>query len=261
MATTKKTARRIAVDQVADHLATVERWEAEQVTKQAELDELEARIGEEVLADETAADRLSASMQQLRDRIRIAVSAAAAARPKVVEAKRAVVLTEAEEWDATARRHRKALAAHEAATGSLLAQLRELDGVDYAAAQGLSKTHRLSRDADRAELHAWTLREIAEGRDPSAELATRRGLVDDLVYGQPASAYYGGTYGQELDQARRELAYQAHDADRRALVDRERQERQRPRIERALDEQRQNLDVVQREYERQDALNHKRSSA
>lgn len=204
MAGKAKTAREQALEQVVEHQGTVARWEAEKLTAEQELRSLQQRAGEEVLADESAASRLPKLMQELRDRADIAERALEAARPRLQAAQVAALLAEADEWDAEAGRRRKALERHVAKIDEHLAALRELDGVEYglivedhehipAGARIVvqaSKREHLETEVDRAELTAHVLREIAAGRDPSAELRAKSSVVDGSVLGLPVQDFY-----------------------------------------------------------------------
>lgn len=179
----EKSPREVAVAEVEAHRAVVARWEAEKAASTAELESLQERAGEEVLANESAAISLPRSMQELRDRIDIASRAAAAASPKLEAAARVAVLAEADEWGAEQARRQVLLDAHEAKEQKLLGALQEFTGVDWEVKRedrNLAETgprvikrstsEPLLADVRRAERTAWCLREIADGRDPHAEL-------------------------------------------------------------------------------------------
>lgn len=111
----------------------VVRWQGEAEQKQTELAELEATAGDRVLADETGtlARTLAVDAQELRfliDGARAAAEAAArqlrTARADLCRAKAAEARQEAEAL------HRQA-DAHQVQVDALLAQLHDLDGVDY----------------------------------------------------------------------------------------------------------------------------------
>lgn len=209
MTTTTKTpisqARREALEQVTEHEATVARWEAEKLAAEQELASLQDRAGEEALADPSAAGRLPKMMQELRDRVDIAERALAVAGPRLGEARRAVLLAEAEEWDAEVAKRRKALERHVAKIDELLAALLEHDEVEYGRvvedatpiAPGETRIVRapvqqqLNWKVLQAELTVHVLRELAAGRDPSAELQAKGDIFNrSRIFGLPASAYY-----------------------------------------------------------------------
>lgn len=172
--------RELALEEAASHLAQVEKWTAEVVAAEAELADLQARAGEEVLADEHAADRLSGDMARLRERVDIARRAAEAARPRAEQARRQALRAEAVEWDTEAGKRREALEAHERRTRGLLEQLAEHDGCEYAPkprqvhVAGVltdvvpgTKAVPLRREVAAAERTAAVLRAVAEGKDPA----------------------------------------------------------------------------------------------
>ncbi|MFC0623223.1 hypothetical protein [Kribbella deserti] len=180
----EQSTREVATSEVAEYQAVVARWEAEKTAAEAELSDLQARAGEEVLADESAASRLSRSMQELRDRIDIAARAVAAAEPKLAAATRAVILAEAAEWDEEKARRQALLDAHNAKRQELLDALQDFTGLAWDIKRNeralgdvgprvieVAPGEKLQREVQRAERTAWCLRELAEGRDPHAELS------------------------------------------------------------------------------------------
>lgn len=209
MGITRKSPREQALAEVEKHGATVGKWEAERLTAERELASLQARAGEEVLADETAAGRLTSSMGKLRDRIEIASRAVEAARPKLDAARSAVVFAEAADWDAEAEKRARVLEAHDARTAELLAQLKAHDRVEYGRVPdpdpsewgnigkqraGVRSRHSELADlVEQARLTAWVLREVAEGRDPEPELARRASVVDGKIFGLSRQEYYPST--------------------------------------------------------------------
>jgi len=202
--TKTRTPREAALAEVDKHAETVGRWGARKLAAEQELESLKARAGAEVLADENAAGRLTKAMGQLRDEADIATRAVDAAQPLLDEARRAAVLAEADEWDAEATKRRRALERHVAKIDQLLEQLRELDGVEYGLVNqepehvyagtthelAVSVREQLEVEVDRAELTAHVLREVAAGRDPSAELRARADVVNGNVYGLAPREYY-----------------------------------------------------------------------
>lgn len=210
--TAKKSPRELAVAVVEEQQGVVARWEAELAAKTAELRDLQERAGEEVLADESAADGLMRSMQELRDRIDIASRAVAAASPKLHAAAVAVVLAEADEWDAVRTRRQVLVDEFDAQQQVLLDALEEFTGLPWAVRQynegvgvtvvssndgatrivNRSPRARLVEACQVAERTAWCLREIAEGRDPHRALSEPLDgpLLRGLVNGPPASMFY-----------------------------------------------------------------------
>jgi hypothetical protein len=111
------------------------RWQATEATKRAELDDLEQRIGEEVIAagedGEAVAERLAAAAAKLRSEIDTARRAGVAAGAKIPPARAALVAEAASIVEGKLRAAEKALRAHEAKVTGLLAQLTALDGAVY----------------------------------------------------------------------------------------------------------------------------------
>lgn len=209
--TAKKTPREVATADVDTHRCVVARWEAEQAAATAELASLQERAGEEVLADESAAVRLSKSMQELRDRIDIAARAVAAASPKLEAAARAVVLAEADEVDVEQARAQAKLDEFDARQQELLSALEEFTGLPWqverpeitgpgVAISGefaprvvkQSPREPLQRAVRMAERKAWCLREIADGRDPHSELSVpfEGRMFSAIIAGPPAREFY-----------------------------------------------------------------------
>lgn len=178
-----QTAYEAAVAVVREQEGVLARWSAERATAEAELEDLQTRIGDEVLADESAAEGLAGSMARLRDRIDIAGRAAEAAKPKVLAARRAAALLDAEAWDAEAARRRAVLAVHQARTDKLLAELEEheckfvteqqwVHALAAADSGGGPETWSVPKSAEivaavkEAELKAAIIREVVAGGDP-----------------------------------------------------------------------------------------------
>jgi hypothetical protein len=117
-----------ALDTLDQTRATVARWESEQAAKTAELADLEARIGAEVLADETAADRLAEQTAKLRAGIDVAGRTARAASDRVTEAGRAVLRAYSAELKANADHLRAEVEQRQAKTDAMLKALTEWEG-------------------------------------------------------------------------------------------------------------------------------------
>lgn len=213
--TAKPTPRELAVADVEAHRAVVARWEAEEAAATAELESLQDRAGEEVLADESAAAPLSRSMQELRDRIDIASRAVAAATPRLEAASRVVVLAEADEVDAEQARAQAKLDEFDARQQELLTALQEFSGlvwmVDRGDAPGSgvvivsnaggprqiasSPRDSLWRAVEFAKRKSWCLREIAAGRDPHSELSMpfEGKAFEGIITGPSARDFYTDT--------------------------------------------------------------------
>jgi hypothetical protein len=117
-----------AAGQVTKCGQAVARWEADAAAKRAELADLEARMGDEVLDDETAAERLAEQAARLRAAIDVADRTAAAAGRNLIEARRAVLKARAAELRAEAARIREEATQRQAKTDQLLAELSEWEG-------------------------------------------------------------------------------------------------------------------------------------
>lgn len=187
----KSTPRELAVAEVDVQRGVVARWEAEVAAATAELESLQTRVGEEVLADESAAGRLTRSMQELRDRIDIASRAVAAAAPKLQAASSSALLAEADEWDAEQARRQLLVDEHDAREQELRGALEAFTGLEWQVKQHeveasgsvrygdsaervvieVSPRSRLMNAVRVAERTAWCLREIAAGRDPHTALS------------------------------------------------------------------------------------------
>lgn len=113
--------------EVARLEGVVGQWEAESAVKRAELADLESRIGDEVLADESAADGLTDTAARLRSRIDLADRTAVAAGRKLRVARGGLALAQAAEKRDRAGKLRAQAVAHEAKVDAAADQLRALD--------------------------------------------------------------------------------------------------------------------------------------
>ena len=105
----------------------VAQWGAERTAKRAELADLEGRIGEEVLADESVADQLTDMSQKLRARIDLADRTAAAAEKQLGAARGELASAQAaEKREQAAKLYAQSLA-HEARVNEAADRLRVLD--------------------------------------------------------------------------------------------------------------------------------------
>lgn len=105
----------------------VAQWEAEGAAKRAELADLESRIGDEVLADESAADSLTEAATRLRSRIELAARTAAAASRKLQAAHDGLARAQAAEKRDRAAKLRAQAVAHESKVDQAAEALRALD--------------------------------------------------------------------------------------------------------------------------------------
>lgn len=106
-------------------------WEAKAADARAEAARLDSESGAAILADETAAERITLNIQAQERKARAYDQAAGAARQKLNDAQRDALEAEAREEDKQAAAARKTSDAHAAKVADLLGQLKDLDGVDY----------------------------------------------------------------------------------------------------------------------------------
>ncbi|MFI5729165.1 hypothetical protein ACIA49_03525 [Kribbella sp. NPDC051587] len=175
--------------EVEQHRGMVAHWEAERAAAMAELESLQERAGEEVLADASAASRLSRSMQELRDRVDIAQRAVDAATPKLHAAAVEALLAEAVEVEAEQARAQTALDEFDARQAKLLGALEAFTGLSWVPRSGneestvelavsspnampptVAQRPVLERALETCRRTAWALREVAAGRDPHQAL-------------------------------------------------------------------------------------------
>lgn len=110
---------------------TVAKWEADAAAKTAELEDLEGRAGDEVLADETVAERLTGAIAKLRAGIEIGRRAADAARRKLYAARRELLRAKAAELREQAETLVKSAEKRQQRTDKLLKELAEFEGVEF----------------------------------------------------------------------------------------------------------------------------------
>lgn len=120
-----------ARERVAELEATVARWQAESAARLAERSDLEARVGDEVLADETAVSRLSADMARLVSEASVAMKAAEAAGRQLDVAQRDVLRAQGAELRARAAKMTQAADERQRKTDRLLAELKAFEGAAY----------------------------------------------------------------------------------------------------------------------------------
>lgn len=127
-----KSAVEKARDRVSELEATVARWESEAAARRAEREGLEARAGDEVLADETAVARLSGDLTRLAAEESVAAKAAAAAARQLDTARRDVLRTQAAELRDRAGKLVQVADERQRKTDRLLAELKVWEGgTDY----------------------------------------------------------------------------------------------------------------------------------
>lgn len=190
--------------------------EAEHAATSAELDSLQARAGEEVLDDPTAAPRLTRALGELRDRLEITSRAIEAQRPRVLTAERAYLATEAQRLREPVREIEERLAKHQRRTDELLALLADHEGqfvpkAELVRARPMSSATTLvirddgTEDDDgpiglvseeiKYELaiagkRVWIVETLAAGQDPQPALQAEASIIDGYVLGLPIRELY-----------------------------------------------------------------------
>lgn len=109
------------------------RWQAEGAAKRAELADLEARLGDDVLADESAAVRLTRQVADLRAAVDTAERTAASAAQRLAAARVNVDRARAVDLREQAAELRAQASKRAEVTTKLLAQLRVHEGTDFVA--------------------------------------------------------------------------------------------------------------------------------
>ncbi|NMR29944.1 hypothetical protein [Crystallibacter degradans] len=142
--------------------AVVTDWEAKAAAARAEASRIDSEAGAAILADESAAERITLQVQSQERKARAYDQAAEEARRKLHTAQREALEAEAREEDKQAAAARKAAEAHDAKVDALLAQLKDIDGCDYepgrateswAADQGLTQIPAAVAKWDQADQH------------------------------------------------------------------------------------------------------------
>lgn len=126
-----KSATEKASARVAKCEQDVAKWEAESAAKRAELADLERRVGDEVLADEAAADRLPGELAALRARIDVADRTVVSAGRELDAARRDLRRTFAGEVRDRAKKLLGIADDRVKKTARLLAEVRAHEGADY----------------------------------------------------------------------------------------------------------------------------------
>lgn len=109
----------------------VTEWEAKAAAARAEAVRIDAEAGAAILADESAAERITVQVQSQERKARAYDQAAEEARRKLHAAQREAFEVEAREEDKQAAAARKKGEAHEAKVMALRDQLQELDGCGW----------------------------------------------------------------------------------------------------------------------------------
>lgn len=109
----------------------VSEWEAKASAARAEADEIERGSGAAILADPSAAEKISIKVDAKQRTARAYDTAASEARDQVRAAWRKAVEAEAKDYEKAATAMRKDADKHRLEVEKLLARLKDLDGVDY----------------------------------------------------------------------------------------------------------------------------------
>lgn len=148
----------------------VAEWEGKATAAREEADRLDAESGAAILADESAAERITLNIQAHERRARAYDGAATEARQKLWQAQREALEVEAREEDKLAATDRKNSAAHAAKVQDLKRQLEDLDECEWdrAAArdvitgrpsgQQVGKSGALEQSAHRHETRSAVIR-------------------------------------------------------------------------------------------------------
>lgn len=199
------------------------RWEAEAASSEAEINGIRARMGEAVLADEDQAGILSTKVRDLHDRVDVAKRAAAAAAPKVRQARSAVLMFDADIADRNVAERQKMLTSHTTKTAKLLKQLEDHEGRFVPDGASLTKSRELEWDVARAQLLSDVLRDVAAGEDPMHRFTDGTALGMPLAEFLPPALWGPSavaplpTYLHRVDSARSRL--DRLDAETAAYVD------------------------------------------
>ncbi|NSX37820.1 hypothetical protein HTS88_15660 [Pseudarthrobacter oxydans] len=151
--------------------SVVQEWEGKAAAAREEAARLDAESGAMILADESAAERVTLNIQAHERRARAFDGAASEARQKLHQAQREALEVEAREEDKLAATDRKNAATHAAKVQDLKRQLEDLDGCEWARAdapdittgrpsghQQIGKSGSLEHTAHRHETRAAVIR-------------------------------------------------------------------------------------------------------
>ncbi|MFI7632421.1 hypothetical protein [Microbispora rosea] len=174
MTETKSVAQAVAdVDRLQ---AAVEKWQADEVTKTAELEAFEASAAARLVDDPDAAEELTDEAARLRAGLALTKRTRATAEEQLAEARRGVVLARAAELRAQAAALTAEADQRQAKTDKLVAELHEFEGclfeprMDFGSGSSglgvrdLTKTQRLRRQADARRQQAEELERFAAER-------------------------------------------------------------------------------------------------
>ncbi|MFG1826731.1 hypothetical protein ACGFIJ_29985 [Microbispora bryophytorum] len=188
--TETKTLAQAAAD--VDRLqAAVEKWQAQEVTKTAELEAFEASAAARLVDDPGAAEELTDEAARLRAGLALTKRTRAAAEEQLAEARRGVVLARAAELRAQAATLTAEADQRQAKTDKLVAELLDHEGVvfeprmDFGSGSSgigvrdLTKTQRLRNQVGHLGRQAEELERFAAERTPeqvaakAAQIATQ----------------------------------------------------------------------------------------
>lgn len=179
--------------------AKLQQWVERFAQLESQLATLQQTIGGAVLDDPTAAERLIGEQQHLRDQLDVAHRAADAQAQRIPAAEHAYLLAEAAALQPVSDQAEAVVAKHRARTAELLALLEQHEGrfvpeAELAAAQRrlgpgevtfeltAPKSRALEERAEQVRRSIFILREMVEGREPTASVLSEWGVAPAEVY-------------------------------------------------------------------------------
>lgn len=213
MATTVKTAEK----SLETARTTVRQWQDKAAGARAEAAELEANSGALILADPALAEDIAGKIHATEAKARVFEGTAQAARQQVQEARTALLEAWIAQYDKDAATARKEHDEHKAKINELLAQLKDLDGWEYKAADAPTTPGSSYTIGRSAHLHqvwrralnraAYCRFALAEGMHPAGASSLRQ-YGGDVAWSEDMGSVVGPTpeaalqYLAELDRER-----------------------------------------------------------
>lgn len=160
--------------------ATVSEWQAKAAAARADAADLDATAGAAILADESAAERITLQVQTLERKARAYDQAAAEAGKQLRAARLTVLESAAADESSEASKARKLADAHDVKVNAMLAKLEEFDGSPWVrkvdrSADGITTTYHMGKggalrhEATVNEIRAAVIRYyMATGKVPSS---------------------------------------------------------------------------------------------
>lgn len=201
------------------------RWQATQATKEAELADLERRIGAELLGIEEPEVALASAYEaisRLRVEVEVAGRTIVAAEAALVEARRGALESVAASCRRRAGAARSRATEHGARTAQLLDQIREHEGVSFGAFVELEATNghtMIVRNTATATDQLVAEAERLEARAVAAEEGARRPSIEPGAWAALMAA--ADPDGPEAEQ-RRQRAESAEEAQAQVILRHER---------------------------------------